>query len=382
MAHQDHRQEPELTRRVDRRQFIGAAGLVGAGVALAHNGSPAAPALPQKPEDKPKSPPEGADSGAGEIPQRPLGRTGVKVSALGLGGHHLGDLKTVDEAIRLVHEAVEAGITFYDNCWEYWNGRAEDWLGRALKGRRDKVVLMTKVCTHGRGADLAMKMLEESLRRLQTDHLDVWQIHGVSFDNDPELAYAKGGVLEAFDKAKKQGKVRFVGFTGHKDPDIHLDMIRRGYPFDTVQMPLNCLDASFRSFEKKVLPELIKREIAPLGMKSMGGSAPAVKAGLVKAEEMLRYAMSLPVATTIAGMDSIDVLRQNLRIARGFKPMTKEAMQALRDRCAEAAGDGRYEFYKLSLRFDNPQARLPHDFPLDITQKEVQEMLYKEAGGP
>jgi aryl-alcohol dehydrogenase-like predicted oxidoreductase len=319
---------------------------------------------------------------ADEIPLRPLGRTGVQVSALGLGGHHLGDFKTVEEAIRLVHDAVDAGISFYDNCWEYWNGRAEDWLGRGLKGRRDKVFLMTKVCTHGRGAGLALQMLDESLRRLQTDHLDLWQVHGMGFDNDPELAYAKGGVLEALDQAKKQGKTRFVGFTGHKDPGIHLDMIRRGFPFDAVQMPLNCLDATFRSFEKQVLPELNKRGIAALGMKPMGGTATAVKSGLVKAEEMLRYAMSLPVATTIAGMDSFDVLRQNLGVARGFTPMTAAEMQALRDRCAKAAGDGRHEVYKLSLRFDNPQARLPHGFPLDSTQKEVQEMLFKEAGGP
>ncbi len=322
------------------------------------------------------------DHRAGTIPQRPLGRTGIQVSALGLGGHHLGDLQTVEEAIRLVHEAVDAGITFFDNCWEYWNGRAEDWLGRALKGRRDKVFLMTKVCTHGRGAGLALKMLDESLLRLQTDHLDLWQVHGVCFDNDPELAYAKGGVLEALDQAKRQGKVRFVGFTGHKDPAIHLDMIRRGYPFDTVQMPLNCLDATFRSFEKQVLPELNKRGIAALVMKPMGGTATAVKSGLVQAEEMLRYAMSLPVATTIAGTDSFNVLRQNLRVAREFTPMTAADMQALRDRCAEAAGDGRHESYKLSLRFDNPQARLAHGFPLDVTQKEVQEMLFKEAGGP
>jgi aryl-alcohol dehydrogenase-like predicted oxidoreductase len=323
-----------------------------------------------------------ADHGAGTIPQRPLGRTGARVSALGLGGHHLGDLKTVDEAIQLVHEAIDPGITFFDNCWEYWNGRAEDWLGRALKGRRHKVFLMTKVCTHGRGADLALKMLEQSLRRLQTDHLDLWQVHGVCFDNEPALAYAKGGVLEALDRAKKQGKARFVGFTGHKDPAIHLDMIRRGYRFDTVQMPLNCLDATFRSFEKQVLPEANRRGIAVLGMKSMGGTATAIKSGLVKAEEMLRYAMSLPVATTIAGMDSLAVLRQNLRVARGFTPMTAAQMQALRDRCARAAGDGRHEPYKLSLKFDNPQARLAHGFPLDITQKEVQEMVFKEAGGP
>jgi aryl-alcohol dehydrogenase-like predicted oxidoreductase len=322
------------------------------------------------------------EHGGGGIPQRPLGRMGVRISALGVGGHHLGDLKTVEEAIRLVHEAVDAGITFFDNCWEYWNGRAEDWLGRGLAGRRDKVFLMTKVCTHGRGVELAMKMLEESLTRLQTDHLDLWQVHGMCFDNDPELAYRKGGVLEAFDRAKKQGKTRFVGFTGHKDPKIHLDMIRRGYPFDTVQMPLNCLDATFRSFEKQVLPEVNKRGMAALGMKPMGGTATAVKSGLVKAEEMLRYAMSLPVATTIAGMDSLEVLHQNLRIARGFTPMSGDEMQALRDRCALQAGDGRHEVYKMSMRFDNPQARLAHGFPLDITQKEVQEMLFKEAGGP
>src|SRR6202163_1219895 len=196
-------------------------------------------------DDKLRSPPKGTDAGAGEIPLRPLGRAGVKVSALGLGGHHLGDLKTVDEAIRLVHEAVDAGITFYDNCWEYWNGRAEDWLGRALEGRRDKVFLMTKVCTHGRGAGLALKMLDESLRRLQTDHLDLWQIHGMGFDNDPELFIRPKGAAEALDLAKRQGKVRYVGFTGHKDPAIHLKMLATGFPFDAVQMPLNAFDATF-----------------------------------------------------------------------------------------------------------------------------------------
>src|SRR4051794_23629407 len=217
----------------------------------------------------------------GAIPQRPLGRTGAKVSALGLGGHHLGDFKTVDEALRLVHEAVDAGITFFDNCWEYWNGRAEDWLGRGLKGRRHKAFLMTKVCTHGRGADLALKMLDESLRRLGTDHLDLWQIHGVSFDNDPALAYARGGVLEAFDRAKKAGKVRFVGFTGHKDPGVHLGMLKRGYKFDSVQMPLNPFDGTFRSFEREVLPEVNKRGMAGLGMKSLCGKGDPVKKGIL-----------------------------------------------------------------------------------------------------
>jgi aryl-alcohol dehydrogenase-like predicted oxidoreductase len=313
----------------------------------------------------------------GDMLYRTLGHTGAQVSVLGVGGHHLGDLPTVDEAIRLVHEAVDAGVTFFDNCWEYYNGKTENILGRALKGRRDKIFLMTKVCTHGRSGQLALQMLEESLRRLGTDHLDLWQIHGIVYDNDPELAYAKGGVLDAFDQAKKQGKTRFVGFTGHKDPAFHLKMLELGYPFDTVQMPLNPFDASFHSFEKQVLPEVNRRGMAALGMKSMGGTAWAVKNGVVKAAELLRYAMTLPVATTISGMDTLEVLHQNLRVVRGFKPMTDNEMDALRARCAPTAADGRYEPYKVSLRYDNPITRLPHGFPVDQTQREVTEMLEK-----
>jgi aryl-alcohol dehydrogenase-like predicted oxidoreductase len=318
-----------------------------------------------------------------EIPRRMLGRTGVTVSALGLGGHHLGDAKTVDEAVALVHGAIDAGITFFDNCWEYWWWRSEEWMGRALKGKRDKVFLMTKVCTHGRSAALGMKMLEESLRRFQTDHLDLWQIHDVAFDNDPELAYAKGGVLEALDSAKKQGKTRFVGFTGHKNPAVHLKMIELGYPFDTVQMPLNPFDGTYHghSFEQQVLPEVNKRGMAALGMKSFGGTAASIKRGLVKPQELLRYAMSLPVAVTISGMDSLEVLRQNLKVARGFIRMTEKEMQALRDRCAVVAADGRFEPYKASLQFDNPEARLAHDFPLDAENKEVKEMFRRVMGG-
>ncbi len=255
-------------------------------------------------------------SGPGQMPYRLLGKTGIKVSILGMGGHHLADPQSVDEAVTMVHTALDGGLNFFDNCWEYHNGKSEDWLGRALQGKRDKAILMTKVCTHGRDAKLGMKMLEESLRRLQTDYLDLWQIHAISYDNDPELAYAKGGILEALDLAKKQGKVRFVGFTGHRDPSFHLRMIELGYPFDTVQMPLNPFDSNFFSFEKQVVPEANRRGIGVLGMKSMGGTAAAVKAGLIKPEELLRYAMSLPVATTISGMDSIEVLQKNLEIAR------------------------------------------------------------------
>jgi uncharacterized protein len=235
---------------------------------------------------------------------------------------------------------------------------------------------MTKVCTHGRGKELALKMLDESLRRLQTDRLDLWQVHGVSFDNDPDLAYAKGGVLEALDEAKKAGKVRYVGFTGHKSPDLHFRMLQLGYPFDSVQMPLNPADFSFHSsFEKKVLPEANKRGVAVLGMKPMGGTGDLVKKGGVTPEEALRYAMSLPVTTTISGMDSLEVLRKNLKLARGFKPLSDDEMKALRERCAEPAGDGRFELYKVSLKYDNPQARIPHDFPIDDKQKEVKEWL-------
>ena len=331
----------------------------------------------------PKAVLSGSPNGEGAIPTRPLGKTGLTVSALGLGGHHLGDADSVNEAMNIVHEAVDVGVTFFDNCWEYHNGKSEDWLGRALVGgRRDKVVLMTKVCTHGRTRRLAMKMLEESLRRLQTDHLDVWQVHAVTYDNDPELAYAKDGALEAFDLAKQQGKVRFVGFTGHKDPGIHLKMLQMGYPFDTCQFPLNPFDYSFFSFERQVLPYLNQKGIAPLGMKSMSGGGEAIKHGLVTAEELLRYAMSLPVATTISGMDSLDVLHQNLRVARGFQPMTDAEMQELRQRCAPVAADGRYEPYKVSIHYDNPMTRMPHGFPLDQTVKEVPDMLTTGLGLP
>src|SRR5947208_10339644 len=224
----------------------------------------------------------------GSIPQRKFGHADVTVSALGLGGHHLGDPEDEKTALQIVSEAIEGGVTFFDNCWEYHRGKSEEWLGRALKGRRNRLFLMTKVCTHGRDKALAMKMLEESLRRLQTDHLDLWQIHGVSFENDPDLFIRPGGAAEAFTQAKKEGKVRFVGFTGHKDPAIHLKMLNTGFPFDSVQMPLNPFDAQFRSFEQKVLPEAARRGIAAIGMKSMQGKGDAIVKGAISARDALR----------------------------------------------------------------------------------------------
>lgn len=300
----------------------------------------------------------------GEIPRRLLGRTGVEVSALALGGYHLGLVKREREALRIVHEAIDGGITFMDNAWEYHEGRSEELMGRALEGgRRHKVFLMTKVCTHGRDRKTALRQLKQSLRRLGTDHLDLWQVHEVIHENDPDLHFAEGGVIEALDEARRAGLVRFVGFTGHKDPAIHLRMLAHDYPFDTCQLPFNCFDATFRSFEQQVLPELNRRGIAPLGMKSMGGEGDAVKKRVVTPSEALRYAMSLPVAATVSGIDSLRVLRQNLRIAGEFTPMTGEEMQALRTRCASAAADGHFELYKTSKKFDGPPGRKEHKFP-------------------
>ena len=297
------------------------------------------------------------------VPHRPLGKTGALVSCLGVGGYHLGSIKEEKESTELVARALDAGINFFDNCWEYHDGVSEERLGAALKGKRDKAFVMTKVCTHGRGKDVAMKQLEESLRRLQTDHVDLWQIHEVVYWNDPEMIFAPNGAAEALLAAKQQGKVRFVGFTGHKNPAIHLKMLAHDFPFDTVQMPLNALDATFRSFQQQVLPEAKKRGVAVLGMKSLGGSGEIAVNGAVTPEEGLRYAMSLPVATTISGMDSLVVLEQNLSVARGFKPFGEQEMAGLRERVRPLAADGRYELFKTTTKYDGNVGREQHHYP-------------------
>jgi aryl-alcohol dehydrogenase-like predicted oxidoreductase len=299
----------------------------------------------------------------GTIPRKPLGKTGVQVSAIGLGGYHLGSADTDQIANDIVAKALDHGINFFDNAWEYHDGLSEERLGRALKGNRDRAVVMTKVCTHGRDKKIAMRMLEESLRRLQTDHLDVWQIHEVIYENDPDLIFVPDGAIEALAQAKQQGKVRFIGFTGHKDPEIHLKMLAHNFPFDTVQMPLNCFDATFRSFETQVLPEATRRGIATLGMKSLGGSGEMVRHGGITAEEGLRYAMSLPVATTISGMDSMEVLDQNLAIAMNFQPYTAAELQDLREKCRKLAADGRFELFKMTTKYDGKIGREQHHFP-------------------
>jgi aryl-alcohol dehydrogenase-like predicted oxidoreductase len=296
------------------------------------------------------------------IPHRPLGRTGASVSILGLGGYHLGTIGR-REAVRIVRAAVDEGVTFMDNAWEYHDGESEKRMGEALAGRRDEVFLMTKVCSHGRGKQVALKQLHESLRRLRTDHLDLWQIHEVVYENDPDRHFAKDGAVEALDEARRRGLVRFVGFTGHKDPSIHLQMLAHDYPFDTCQLPLNCFDAGFRSFERQVLPELARRGIAPLGMKSLGGEGIPAKKRAVKAVDARRYAMSLPVATTIVGIDSLTVLKQDVKIARGFEPLSAGEMEALRGKAAGLGADGRFELYKTTAKHEGPIGRAQHGFP-------------------
>jgi predicted aldo/keto reductase-like oxidoreductase len=300
-----------------------------------------------------------------EIPRRPFGRTGETVSALGIGGYHLGEIGTEREATALLHRAVDAGITFMDNAWEYHDGVSETRMGKALaNGWRQKVFLMTKVCTHGRDAKTAMRMLEQSLRRLKTDHLDLWQVHEIAYWGDPERHFARGGVIEALDRAKQKGLVRFVGFTGHKDPTLHLKMLSYGYPFDSCQMPLNCFDATFRSFEQQVLPECARQGIAVIGMKTFGGDGDSVKKRVVAPADALRYAMSLPVAVTVTGIDSARILRQNLGIAGDFRPMGALEMQRLRTRCAVLAADGRFELYKTTAKHEADVGRKQRGYPL------------------
>jgi predicted aldo/keto reductase-like oxidoreductase len=297
---------------------------------------------------------------SGEVPRRVLGRTGVEVSALCFGGAHLARIESETQAIRVLHEAIDEGVTFMDNAWEYYQGKAEDWMGKALQGRREKVFLMTKVCSHGRNKQVALQQLEDSLRRLRTDYLDLWQIHEVVYEDDPDRHFMDGGSAEALLEAKQQGKVRFIGFTGHKDPAIHLKMLAHDFPFDACQLPLNVFDGTYRSFEQKVLPVLKQRGIAPIAMKSLSGNGDAVKQGVVTVEEALRYVLSLPVATLVSGIDSKHVLRQNLDIMRRFTPMTAADMEVLRNRVAPYAKEGKFELFKSTNRYDGPIGREQH----------------------
>jgi uncharacterized protein len=320
-----------------------------------------------EPRPNPIVPNPPGESGAAvlefQVARRPMGTTGLEVSILGVGGYHLGAVAGQPEVNNMIAKAIDHGINFFDNAWEYYGGASEERLGTALKGKRDKAIVMTKVCTHGRKKDLAMQMLEESLTRLQTDHLDVWQVHEVVYYNDPEKCYEKDGVLEALAAAKQQGKVRFVGFTGHKNPSIHLAMLNGGFPFDTVQMPLNPFDYSYRSFQREVLPVAAQRGMAVFGMKSMGGSGEMISHGALTPTGALNFAMSLPgVSTTISGMDSMQVLDQNLEILRNFKPLSEEQISAMR-LYGKQFDDGRYELFKSTVKYDGDLGRQQHNFP-------------------
>ena len=309
-----------------------------------------------------------AEKNAGGIPLRPLGKTGEKVSMIALGGYSASDPKKLSESesVRLIRRAVDEGITFMDNAWDYSDGDAEERMGKALAegGRRDKVFLMTKVC--GRTAKEATSNLEDSLRRLKTDRLDLWQFHEMCYDNDPDWVFAEDGAIQAGLKAVKEGKVRYLGFTGHKDPSIHLKMLGKPYEWATVQMPLNVMDVHYRSFQKQVLPVLLQRNIGVLAMKSLGGTGGIVKDAGVSVDDALRYVLSLPVSTLVSGIDSEKVLDQNLKIVREFKPLTPEERARIEGQTFTVAGDGRHELFKSSKVFDGPVHRKQHGFDTKV----------------
>lgn len=287
------------------------------------------------------------DSVLQPIPRRKFGRHDLTISSLALGGHTFATAGSEQESFQIIDEALAQGINFFDNSWDYHGGRSEELMGRAIKGRRDEIFLMTKLCTHGKGGKAeAFKLLEESLRRLGTDHLDLWQIHAVASMEQVKVAFEPGGVVEAVELAKKQGKVRFIGFTGHTDPDVHLAMLAHKFPFDSCQFPLNPVDGATDSFQRKVLPVVREQGIAPLGMKSMLGDARVVKDKLLRPEEALRYALTLPVAAIVSGMKSVEQVRRNAAVARTFSPFSKQEMAALEERCRPASERKGYEMYR------------------------------------
>jgi aryl-alcohol dehydrogenase-like predicted oxidoreductase len=313
-------------------------------------GSRALAADPQ-PAAQPAAP---AATAGGEMIYRPLGRTGEKVSLLGLGGSHIGRPRDDDESVRIMRTAVDNGVNFFDNCWDYNNGNCEIRMGKALlDGYRKKIFLMTKI--DGRTKELAAKQIDECLKRLQTDYIDLLQHHEVIRMEDPDRIFAPNGSQEAMLAAQKAGKIRFIGFTGHKDPLVFLRMLeiaaKNNCRFDAVQMPLSVMDAHFRSFEHQVLPMLVKDEIGVLGMKSFGAGA-ILRSNTVTPVECLYYAMSLPVSTLIVGMHNMDLLNQNLDAVRKFKPLTSEEKTALLKKTAQAAADGQFERFKTTNGFD------------------------------
>ena len=306
-----------------------------------------------------------ADAQAGKgLPTRPLGKTGVQVSSLCLGGWHIGSVKDEKEAIQIMHAAIDGGMTFFDNAWDYHDGGSETIMGKALAmdGKRKQVFLMTKNCD--RDAKGSRKHLEDSLKRLQTDVIDLWQFHEINYDNDPDWVMEKGGLAEAL-KAQKEGKVRFIGFTGHKDPRIHLEMLKR-HAWDTVQCPINLCDWHYRSFVKDLVPEANKRQIGVIGMKSLGGGANGLgrflDAKICTVDEARHYALSQDIASLVVGIDSMKCLQQDLATARSFKKLSADEIKKLADKVKEYATDGRHERFKSTQAFDGPYHQKQHGF--------------------
>jgi len=290
-----------------------------------------------------------------QMPMRTLGQTGVKVSLIGLGGWHLG-FKSIDEelSIRIIRTAIDNGVNFMDNCWDYNEGASEVRMGKALRdGYRERVFLMTKI--DGRTKEEATKQLDESLRRMQTDHIDLVQHHEILRFEDPHRIFDEQGANAALLEARKAGKIRFIGFTGHKDPRIHLYMLEvakeNGFKFDTVQMPLNVMDAHYRSFEKMVLPELVKENIGVLAMKTLANGM-IMESNVVTAIECLQYAMNLPTSVVITGCESMDDLEQALNAAHTFNPMTEAQVKSLLRRTEKAAARGEFELFKTTSVYD------------------------------
>jgi predicted aldo/keto reductase-like oxidoreductase len=297
---------------------------------------------------------------ASGLPTRLFGRTGERVSILGLGGWDVG---TIDDtsAIRFMHAAIGEGVTFFDNAWDYHDGRSEELMGRALAmdRRRDAVFLMTKVCDRDYAG--ARRHLEDSLRRLRTDHLDLWQFHEINWAEDPDWVFDRGGIAAALE-ARQAGKVRFVGFTGHKHPSHHRAMLAKPFEWDACQMPINVMDASYRSFRREVVPDCLLRGIAVIGMKGLGGNGAAiVREGRIPAATAYRYALSQPVATLVSGMSSLDELRENVAVARSFVPMSAVEQADLVARASGAAAGGRCEPFKSTTEFEGPHHKRQHD---------------------
>ncbi len=352
--------------RLSRRRFIQVSAAAGATAPLVGCTLPTERRAPVTPSEIARATSAEIPFGAPDtverkngIPYRAFGGTGANVSILGVGGYHIGVQPAAEDSTRIIRRAVDEGINFFDNAWEYNDGVSEIRMGIGLEGLRDKVFLMTKVCARDR--DGAMKQLEESLKRLKTDHLDLWQFHECNYDNVPDWIFSQNGAIHAAVKAKEQGKIRFIGFTGHKSPHIHLKMLAQDFPWDSAQMPLNVMDAHYRSFARQVLPVLKARGIGVVGMKPLGGNGSIPDKGGVTAEECFRYVWNLPIPVCLSGMDSEARLVENIGYARAWKPEAPTGLASVLDKVKDAAGDGRFERFKSTQDFDSTTHKKQHN---------------------